>query len=281
MIPYLRLVRVGTLFSPAADVIAGACISGTPWSVDLARAAGASVCIYAAGMVLNDHADRAEDAVQRPERPIPSGRVSPTTALLFGMGLLAAGLVLSPFLVYYAVMALLVVAYDYAFKRVAWAGALTMGTLRGLNLMAGAVFASQSLPTTQIVWIAAFVYAIYIVCVTVLGMFEDDPKVPARAVVGIQSVPPLAAPLVLLGLPERTPAVAIGFALALAFGLRVRRQGREWPQAAIRKSMTWLLLGTMCYTSLLCLASGRWPEALGIAAAIPVAKAISRRIALT
>ena len=38
--------------------------------------AGASVCLYWAGMAANDWADRELDAVERPERPIPSGRIS-------------------------------------------------------------------------------------------------------------------------------------------------------------------------------------------------------------
>ena len=33
-------------------------------------------CLYAAGMVLNDAFDAELDARERPERPIPSGRIS-------------------------------------------------------------------------------------------------------------------------------------------------------------------------------------------------------------
>jgi len=65
LLPYLRLIRAGTLFSPAADVVAGLCLAGGVWTVDAIRAALASVAIYGAGMVLNDHADRARDAVVR------------------------------------------------------------------------------------------------------------------------------------------------------------------------------------------------------------------------
>ena len=47
---------------------------------DVPRTAGlvaSSSCLYLAGMALNDYADRDVDAVERPGRPIPSGRVSP------------------------------------------------------------------------------------------------------------------------------------------------------------------------------------------------------------
>ncbi|MEK8227549.1 UbiA family prenyltransferase [Oerskovia sp. M15] len=46
-------------------------------------------------MALNDYADRELDAVERPERPLPSGRVSPEQALGVATGLTAAGLVLA------------------------------------------------------------------------------------------------------------------------------------------------------------------------------------------
>ena len=57
------------------------------------RAAGltaASSCLYLAGMALNDYADREVDAVERPGRPIPSGRVTPGFALGLAAGLTAA-----------------------------------------------------------------------------------------------------------------------------------------------------------------------------------------------
>jgi 4-hydroxybenzoate polyprenyltransferase len=49
---------------------------------------------YAAGMVWNDVADRALDAVAKPERPIPSGRISVGAACVFGALLFALGLAL-------------------------------------------------------------------------------------------------------------------------------------------------------------------------------------------
>lgn len=278
-LPYLKLLRVGTLFSPAADVTAGMCLAGLAWSGDEVRALFASVCVYAAGMVLNDHADRREDAVARPERPIPSGQIRPAVALGLGLGLMLAGLALAPSLPYYAVLAALVLGYDYVIKSSPAAGALTMGTLRGLNLAAGAVATTGAAPTREVL-IAAGAYAIYIVAVTFLGILEDDPRAKRRAVISIQSVPPLCATLAFFGMPQPFPAAAIAMMLTVAFALRARRI-EEWSQAAIRGSMTWLLLGTMLYTGLLCLSAGRTLECLVVLAAVFPARRISRAIALT
>ncbi|NEB17053.1 UbiA family prenyltransferase, partial [Streptomyces coelicoflavus] len=57
-------------------------------------AIGSSLCLYEAGMALNDWADREEDAVERPHRPLPSGRVRPAAALTAAGALTGAGLAL-------------------------------------------------------------------------------------------------------------------------------------------------------------------------------------------
>ena len=47
---------------------------------------------YVGGMYLNDAFDAGIDAVERPERPIPSGQVSAETVFAAGFGMLALGL---------------------------------------------------------------------------------------------------------------------------------------------------------------------------------------------
>ena len=56
--------------------MAGAALTGT-LGPQAAGLSAASVCLYWAGMSANDWADRDLDAKERPERPIPSGRVTP------------------------------------------------------------------------------------------------------------------------------------------------------------------------------------------------------------
>src|SRR5213078_1795559 len=95
------------------------------------------------------------------------------------------------------------------------------------------------------------------------------------------AVPPLAvlaALAIVQGGPWPAPALAC--VPIAAFALRAVRVA-EWNQRSIRGAMLWLLLGTMIYTSLLCVARGRWPEALAILAAIVPARLIARAIALT
>src|SRR5204862_73308 len=90
----VELVRAPAALSVPGDALAGAAAAGVlrPRTAGLSAA---SVCLYWAGMAANDWADRELDAKERPERPIPSGRVSPGTAVGGAAGLTAAGLALA------------------------------------------------------------------------------------------------------------------------------------------------------------------------------------------
>jgi 4-hydroxybenzoate polyprenyltransferase len=282
-LPLLRLLRIGTLFSPAADVVASACLARLPWTMATVAAVVASVLLYAAGMVWNDVADRRTDAVVRPERPLPRGDLSVRFAVTLGTVLLVAGIAVSPCPLHHGTIGALVLVYDFAAKHVAWLGALCMGSLRALNLGTALALGGSTIPADlqKVILIAAVCYGVYITAVTILGIFEDTPNVRPRAIAAVQVAPPLAA---LCGLwsaqGQFWPAPALA-SLPILWFLRGNSRRRTWDQPAIRRSMTFLLLGTMLYTALLALASERPVEAACIAAAILPARWISRRIALT
>lgn len=88
---YLRLGRISNLPTVWSNVLAGVALAaaGTIEQI-LLLALGASL-LYTGGMYLNDAFDRDIDARERPERPIPAGRVSPAQVFLLGYGMLAAG----------------------------------------------------------------------------------------------------------------------------------------------------------------------------------------------
>src|SRR5207247_9294158 len=94
----LALVRPPNVFTAVADSAAGLLLArragplaGDPGLWCLA----ASACLYLGGIALNDYFDRHVDAVERPERPIPSGAVPPAVAAGLGPALLAAGILLA------------------------------------------------------------------------------------------------------------------------------------------------------------------------------------------
>ncbi|KOX19867.1 UbiA prenyltransferase [Streptomyces sp. NRRL F-6491] len=137
-----ELLRVSALLSVPGDALAGAAAAGARPGRGTAWAVGASLCLYEAGMALNDWADRHEDAAERPHRPVPSGRVSPGAALGAAGVLTAAGLALAaragrPPLAVATALAATVWAYDLRLKHTA-AGPAAMAAARGLDLLLGA-----------------------------------------------------------------------------------------------------------------------------------------------
>src|SRR5690242_16158487 len=90
---HLALARISNTPTVVSDVLAGAVIAAPltrDWHILLIIAAMA--LFYTAGMYLNDLLDYAIDVRDRPERPLPSGRVDPAlawtiTIMLFGVGM--------------------------------------------------------------------------------------------------------------------------------------------------------------------------------------------------
>lgn len=92
---YLELGRVSNLPTVWTNVLAGVVLAGgDPSPALLGPLVIALSAFYAGGMFLNDAFDREWDARDRPERPIPSGRISPREVFTAGFGLLAGGLLL-------------------------------------------------------------------------------------------------------------------------------------------------------------------------------------------
>ncbi|MET9998309.1 SCO3242 family prenyltransferase [Streptomyces microflavus] len=148
---WTELFRVSALFSVPGDALAGAAAVGRSPGRGTALATGASLCLYEAGMALNDWADREEDAVDRPHRPIPSGRISPSAALGAAGALTAAGLALAaragrPALAVATGLAATVWAYDLHLKHTK-AGPAAMAAARSLDLLLGATATATAMST--------------------------------------------------------------------------------------------------------------------------------------
>lgn len=164
---WAELLRVSAAFTIPGDAVAGAAATGRRPGGGTWLAAGTSLCLYHAGMALNDYADRHEDAADRPHRPIPSGRISPAVALTAAGALTATGLALAaragrPALAVAGALAATVWAYDLHLKHTA-AGPAAMAAARGLDLLLGAAAthpagARRALPSAAM--LGAHTYAV-------------------------------------------------------------------------------------------------------------------------
>jgi 4-hydroxybenzoate polyprenyltransferase len=142
-----ELVRAPAALSVVGDSLAGLAAARaatpTPLRGRHALLPVASACLYLGGMALNDYADRHLDATERPERPIPSGRVTPRGALAVGAaltagGVTAAGIAGGPRALAIAVpLAACVWTYDLVAKNHP-TGPVVMAACRGLDVLLGA-----------------------------------------------------------------------------------------------------------------------------------------------
>ena len=171
---YLELLRPPNVVTAIADVLAGYAVAGRAHPRSLPWLIVATVCLYAGGVVLNDVFDRHVDAIERPERPIPSRRVSATAAAALGAGLLFAGIVTAaiasqPSAIVAAGIVSFVLLYDVRAKRHPIAGPMCMGACRGLNLLLGV---SVHTPALQSQWAIGSISMVYIAAVTAVSRGE-------------------------------------------------------------------------------------------------------------
>ncbi|MFI9642463.1 SCO3242 family prenyltransferase [Micromonospora sp. NPDC051925] len=237
-----ELVRAPAALSVPGDLVAGAAAAGVlgPRTAGLA---GASVLLYWAGMAANDWADRGLDAEERPERPIPSGRVTPTVAAGVAVGLTAAGLGLAAAVggrratAVALPLAATIWGYDLAAKNTA-AGPAVMAACRGLDVLLGA---SPGRPVRALP--AALTVAAHTWTVTALSRREvtgTDADLPRRTLAGTALVALAATTL-----PRHTARTTTPQHTAPTSGLRhtvptsaPRRPARSIPTALRRPAAT-------------------------------------------
>jgi 4-hydroxybenzoate polyprenyltransferase len=272
---YIELVRAPAALTVPGDAVAGAAAAGWPFGRRTLGLTGASVCLYWAGMALNDYADRHLDAMERPERPIPSGRIKPGTALGVATGLTAGGLGIAAAaggknaLRVALPLAATVWAYDFVLKETVF-GPVAMAATRVLDVLLGAGGARAALP-------AALTVGAHTLAVTALSRSEVHgarPALPAAtlaATAGVRIAAGRVGPLAsaLLG----TYAVTTGRAQYDAV--------RDPVAPKIRRAVGAGIHGMIPLQAGLIARTGAWRSALAVAAAFPIARALSRKVSPT
>ena len=136
------------------------------------------------GNAINDYFDQAIDKINRPKRPIPSGRMKPETALRIARGLLIAGILVSvglknPYCFAIAGLnSLMLVLYAEKLKRMGLPGNLTIGYLVGSTFLFGGVaispYGSGPLVPTEL-WVLVLMAALSTVGRELIKGIEDMP----------------------------------------------------------------------------------------------------------
>lgn len=179
------LFRPPNLFTVPGDPLVGALLAALTlnvlpvWSA-LLTVIGAALAFYASGLLANDFMDRAVDAVERPDRPIPSGAVNAVTVKWAALLLSLAGLLLTlpasrPALAIGLLLTFAIWFYNAIGKKQVWLAPLSMGICRGLSLLLGAAVMGVPGLMSPTVLLAAFFLTLYIALITVTARHEADP----------------------------------------------------------------------------------------------------------
>ncbi|MBO0828623.1 MAG: UbiA family prenyltransferase [Streptosporangiales bacterium] len=280
----VELVRAPAALSVPGDSLAGAAAAGWPFGAATPALGVASACLYWAGMALNDYADRDVDAVERPQRPIPSGRVSPRFALGVASGLTAAGVGVAGLVggrrgtAVAVPLAATVWAYDLALKSTP-AGPVAMGAARALDVLLGAG-AGRLRPALP----AALTLGAHTVAITTLSRHEvtgGSRLLPAVTLAATAAV--TAAALRGTG---RSPVDRVANAALLAgyagtFGRTQVDAVRQPNPTQLQRAVGAGILAMMPLQAALAAGAGALCAAVPVAAAFPVARRLARKVSPT
>ncbi len=192
---WARLVRLPNTPTVVADVLAGFTLAAGQWDrpIVVSLAIASVIALYWSGMIWNDVADVEQDSRERPDRPIPSGKISQSAARLGAMTTLAIGIAVAvtvdlvgngnsmasgfpfPATLVAVILSACMLLYDLVAKQTVFAPWL-MGGCRAAAMLLGAAAAgffyqSSHLPFYSIV-IAVLGHGIYVAGFTLSGRKE-------------------------------------------------------------------------------------------------------------
>jgi 4-hydroxybenzoate polyprenyltransferase len=272
---WLELIRLPAVFSAPADVL-GALAFAHTLSIEVDGSTASilivvALLLYMSGMIANDIFDLAVDTVERPARPLPSGRITVSAAwcVTLVMQCLGVGLAYAlSTLTGHCAVVLCALTYLYnGVTKTQRLGPLVMGLCRGANVCLGLSVVPQ-LGVEHHSWLMVLAIVLYIWSVTLVSRYEvpvqGEEKLAYQAIVRLR----LAGIVMLLYLPlavmPRLVSVIILCStlmwLNLDFG-RLRFRPIEGP---VRFEVIRGLQGIIVAYSAVCIAFG----ALGIAGSL-------------
>jgi len=205
--PYLELARPLNCAMAAVGVVIGEILAGAHLSVQAVLAPIVAAIVCAGGNAINDYFDAEVDAVNRPERPIPSGRVSRKAAKRFALACFASGVFLSIFInswcfIIAAVNSILLYAYSWKLKGTPLIGNAVISYLVGSCFLFGAAVGTRP---AAAVWLFLLAFLANLV----REILKDVEDVEGDAKAGLKTLPIVAG--------EKTALnVASVFSIALA-----------------------------------------------------------------
>ena len=144
---YLEIIRPGNALMAVITVLLMVIISGN-FTYDVLAAFVVVFIVTGAGNSVNDYFDHKIDAINKPRRPIPSGRISLKAAGMYSLALFAVGIVLAFFIglipgIIVISSSILMIYYAYSLKKKFLIGNIVISFLTGLSFVFGGVVVGE------------------------------------------------------------------------------------------------------------------------------------------
>ena len=141
---YLEILRPGNCLMSIIAVLIGSFLILKTFDFTTLLASISVFLITGAGNAINDYIDIEADKVNRPKRPIPSGRIKPKAALFYSIVLFLIGIILSLFTTWPAfslaiINSVLLIAYAFYLKNTAFVGNFVVSYLVGSTFLFGSL----------------------------------------------------------------------------------------------------------------------------------------------
>ncbi len=188
MIGYVKIIRPTVVLLTALGVFIGAFLSHfTVYSQILLAMVSASL-IAAGGNALNDYFDYKTDRINKPHRPIPSGKVRREDVLIFSLVLLITGFILSFLLNIYTISLALInivviFGYNALLKRFPLLGNF------GPSWLAASSFVYGGLLTQNIIQVIVLLFSMSFLATTGREIVKSLEDVAGDSRTGVRTLP--------------------------------------------------------------------------------------------
>jgi 4-hydroxybenzoate polyprenyltransferase len=296
---YLQLTRPANVVTAVADIWAGFAIAGawdamaTNWIYgdqdfwwNLLWLSLSTIGLYGGGVAFNDIADAELDAIERPERPIPSGRVSKKGAIGMASLLLLAGIACAFQVNLWAgglaiAVACCALLYDYWGKHQHIFGPINMGLCRSGNLLLGISVVPALLNTA---WYLGLLPLVYVAAITIISRGEVHGKNRNALFLGAGMYTTIFVAIFILAF-EKSPGYLqilpflafLGYRLFPPLFQAIQTQEPRY----IGKSVKAAVLSLIVVNASLATAFSGWPIGLLILVLLPISLGFAKKFAVT
>lgn len=202
---FLQLFRVPNIFTVPPDILGGyfvTAINNVPSLnyFDVLLLVFSSIFLYVGGLVTNDLFDIHKDKIERPNRPLSSGRIKKSTAVLLSALFFGSGVFLSSLLTFTSTLisislVVMILLYNYKLKNcltrpflmggirslnVIYGASSNMGFLNSINEQTDAVYFYITLTNLMVLAISVFIHVFTLTFLSTRETKQDDKSLVER-----------------------------------------------------------------------------------------------------